>query len=195
MPACSFSSSCIVSLKTVTVICLGLRILSSLAHLPSLRRRFHFAPLNQEREEDEEQLWDEEAGGGGGGGRGARLKTLMRKQRTNAEVDGDRKGFVVLRASLLLLLRRRRSAPASAEPTNERFQRALENLETSAPLQPPSFPHPPSHPSLLLRSLSFSVSCLNAGCTSQIHHLSVKRLGCVNSELVPIANHPLYPLL
>ena len=135
--------------------------------------------------------------GGGGGGRGARLKTLMRKQRTNAEVDGDRKGFVVLRASLLLLLRRRRRSAPASEPANERFQRALENLETSAPLQPPSLPlpHPPSHPSLLLRSLSFSVSCLNAGCTSQIHHLSVKRLGCVNSELVPIANHPLYPLL
>ena len=89
----------------------------------------------------------------------------MRKQRTNAEVDGDRKGFVVLRASLLLLFLRR-SAPAS-EPASERFQRALENLETSAPLQPPSLtlPHPPSHPSLLLHSLSFSVSCLNAGCT------------------------------
>ena len=57
------------SLRTVTVICLGLRILSSLAHLPSLRRRFHFAPLNQDREEDEEQLWDEEEGSGGGGGR------------------------------------------------------------------------------------------------------------------------------
>ena len=87
--------------------------------------------------------------------------------------------------------------PASAEPTNERFQRALENLETSAPLRPPSLPlpHPPSHPSLLLRSLSFSVSCLNAGCTSQIHHLSVKRLGCVNWGLAQSPNHSLYPLL
>ena len=80
---------------------------------------------------------------GRGEGGGVRLKTLKEREATNVEVDGDRKGFVVLCKSP--------PPPShSCPPPNERLQRALENLETLAPLQPP--PPPPSHPSPCISS-------------------------------------------
>ena len=82
-------------LRTIIVICFGLRILSSFTHsAPSPRRRFHFDPLNQERK------MRSSCGKRGGrrrrrGGRGVRLKTRMEVTNAEAELDGDRKGFVV----------------------------------------------------------------------------------------------------
>ena len=127
-------------------------------------------------------------GEGGGGGGGVRWKIEnadgeATNERTNSEVDGDRKGFVVLRKS---------PPPPSRPPPNEctnasnvhwktlKHRRHYNHLLLLLLLLLILRPAPAS----LLRSLSFSVACLNAGYTyvaDTLRKVRSSRSGCVIS--------------